>query len=330
MNAGDTFGAGQSPRETLNLSANDGARWDAETRETQVEPAGVDGLARAASLVVTAGPGMGRVFSLSQARCTVGRSDEAALVIRDESISRVHAALFADAEGRYRIRDLESTNGTFVNGARVTESPVETLDSVQLGKHTMVRLVLHSTSLQSLTDELYQLGTHDLTTGTFNRPYFAERLISDYRLAARHREPLSVMLVGIDRRGDGEPLGPVAVDTAMRAAASRVASRIRGSDVLARHADRELAVLLRQTDATGARILAMDLCRLVAAAPVALDTVELALNAVIGVATLLPGGAPSDADLLIASASAALAQSRQPANEAIVILVVGGEAELPQ
>lgn len=55
---------------------------------------------------------------------TIGRGDTASLQIDSARVSREHAAIERERKG-YRIRDLGSTNGTFVNGRRVAESPLE-------------------------------------------------------------------------------------------------------------------------------------------------------------------------------------------------------------
>jgi adenylate cyclase len=59
--------------------------------------------------------------------CRVGRIDGNELVIPDESVSRNHAILHCGESGMYLIHDMGSSNGTFVNGARVT-TPVQLRD----------------------------------------------------------------------------------------------------------------------------------------------------------------------------------------------------------
>jgi len=53
----------------------------------------------------------------------VGRRPGLELVLASESISKVHAEIYADGEG-LRVRDLQSTNGTFVNGEPVEDGPI--------------------------------------------------------------------------------------------------------------------------------------------------------------------------------------------------------------
>jgi adenylate cyclase len=61
------------------------------------------------------------------AMCRVGRTDGNELVVPDESVSRTHAILHCGESGAYSIFDMGSSNGTFVNGVRVT-TPVELRD----------------------------------------------------------------------------------------------------------------------------------------------------------------------------------------------------------
>jgi pSer/pThr/pTyr-binding forkhead associated (FHA) protein len=63
----------------------------------------------------------------------IGRSDDCDLVVRDPSVSREHAALHRRRDGWY-VADLESTNGTFVNGWRVSAPvPVSVGDVLTVG-----------------------------------------------------------------------------------------------------------------------------------------------------------------------------------------------------
>lgn len=82
------------------------------------------------------------VFSLSLAeRATLGRSDESGICIKgDASVSGLHCELFL-SQGRLFVRDLHSTNGTYLNGRRLSGDavPVAAGDELLLGR-TTVRL----------------------------------------------------------------------------------------------------------------------------------------------------------------------------------------------
>jgi len=61
----------------------------------------------------------------------IGRSEDANHTIYSGKISKEHARLEL-ADGRYMIQDLESTNGTFVNGKKVSSAPLEDADIIHL------------------------------------------------------------------------------------------------------------------------------------------------------------------------------------------------------
>lgn len=62
----------------------------------------------------------------------IGRGRETALRLADPDTSRRHARILCEG-GRYRIQDLESTNGTFVNGERVREHVLAPGDRIRIG-----------------------------------------------------------------------------------------------------------------------------------------------------------------------------------------------------
>ncbi|MBX3251282.1 MAG: sigma 54-interacting transcriptional regulator [Myxococcales bacterium] len=62
----------------------------------------------------------------------LGAADENDLVLRDETVSRHHCRIFQEA-GQYMIRDLDSTNGTFVNRVRIREAWLKPGCTVTLG-----------------------------------------------------------------------------------------------------------------------------------------------------------------------------------------------------
>ncbi len=75
----------------------------------------------------------GRQFPLDQSQSLrIGRDSTNSVVLNDASVSRSHAEIFVQG-GIARIRDFGSSNGTFVNGMRVTESALYDGQSVRIG-----------------------------------------------------------------------------------------------------------------------------------------------------------------------------------------------------
>jgi hypothetical protein len=91
-------------------------------------PSAGDGSLTATRLVITGGAKEGLELPLPPEQLTIGRASESGLVIRDDYTSTHHARLRLWKDG-WVIQDLDSTNGTFLDGDRVfvpTQVPVNT------------------------------------------------------------------------------------------------------------------------------------------------------------------------------------------------------------
>jgi len=78
-----------------------------------------------------------RQVPVSGAPIKIGRAPECDIVLRDSGVSRRHARLFA-RDGVLILTDLGSTNGTLVNGNRITEVALGAGDRIQLGTSSLV------------------------------------------------------------------------------------------------------------------------------------------------------------------------------------------------
>jgi Nif-specific regulatory protein len=92
-----------------------------------------------AYLVVRRDDGFGDVFPLNPSqRYTMGRAQTNRIVLKDEVCSREHAEVYY-AEGRWRLRDLNSLNGTRINGERLdSEWELSPQDEVHLGRSRLI------------------------------------------------------------------------------------------------------------------------------------------------------------------------------------------------
>ena len=89
-------------------------------------------------LVIVSGQSAGTRFELMGETTSVGRHETSDLLLDDVSVSRHHAVFTRTASGRITLRDLNSLNGTYVNGARVEETTLHSADEVQIGKFKLV------------------------------------------------------------------------------------------------------------------------------------------------------------------------------------------------
>ncbi|MDX6637852.1 MAG: hypothetical protein QOJ01_1363 [Solirubrobacterales bacterium] len=82
-------------------------------------------------LIVRKGPGLGAFHHVTRPM-TLGRGTRADVMIADESVSREHAAVRIDGD-TVVVEDLDSSNGTKVNGQDVSQARLEDGDVIQLG-----------------------------------------------------------------------------------------------------------------------------------------------------------------------------------------------------
>lgn len=71
---------------------------------------------------------------------TVGRATGADFIVDAPLVSRVHCRLTALPDGGLEVRDLESTNGTFLNGERVQTARVASGDRLGVGRVELLAL----------------------------------------------------------------------------------------------------------------------------------------------------------------------------------------------
>jgi pSer/pThr/pTyr-binding forkhead associated (FHA) protein len=85
-------------------------------------------------LVVTAGALKGTTLDLAQQQITMGRANDATLVLNDDYASSRHARIFPQ-DGQWIVEDLGSTNGTYLDRQKVTRPmPVSVGVPIRIGK----------------------------------------------------------------------------------------------------------------------------------------------------------------------------------------------------
>lgn len=94
---------------------------------------------RAIVLRQVEGPGAPRDHALTATEFIVGRSGKVDLCIDEPSLSRQHAT-FERKGSEYVVRDLDSRNGTFLNGVRIHSAVLRGGDSIQTGSAVFVYL----------------------------------------------------------------------------------------------------------------------------------------------------------------------------------------------
>ena len=107
---------------------------DGMTRQKKVESAPKDVHGWSATLVEVRGGAEGNEYPLDGERIVVGRGPGVDLAFEDDEMSANHA-VFEHSRGGLCITDLDSTNGTRVNGERVATRALAHGDRIEIGRH---------------------------------------------------------------------------------------------------------------------------------------------------------------------------------------------------
>jgi diguanylate cyclase (GGDEF)-like protein len=237
-----------------------------------------------AYLLVLDGPQFGEMFPLAAGReLVIGRRDDAEIQIRDDGVSRRHASILVEGEGA-TVADLESANGTYVNGKRVPRAHVEDGARIQVGGHTTLKFVWADEVEALYQARLAEGALQDALTGLYNRRHLDERLGSELAAAQRHGRPLSLLMVDIDHFKDvNDAHGHLAGDETLKMVAFVLRGAVRKEDVLARYGGEEFVVIARETGLDGARALAERIRRAVEKSRCSWQGTELGVTVSIGV-----------------------------------------------
>ena len=98
-------------------------------------------------LRVVEGQEVGKGYPVHKVPATLGRDELSDISISDTRMSRQHAMLFYFAPSFY-LKDLGSTNGTFVNDKRIKQAAIKNADKIKLG-NTVLEFIVSTTESES-------------------------------------------------------------------------------------------------------------------------------------------------------------------------------------
>jgi two-component system cell cycle response regulator len=275
-------------------------------------------------LIVMSGNNVGHIHQLDPNKMltVIGREETAEVQVLDAEISRRHAAIrYEAASGRWLIDDLDSRNGTAVNGEPVTDAEValQPSDKIRLGSATVLRLTKANEPEARYARKMYQVALRDGLTGAYNRRYLEERLASEMAFAKRHDSPLALLMLDIDHfKRINDDFGHQAGDAVLKQFCEILQEGVRTEDVVARYGGEEFSVLCRDSLETDALILAERLREAVESAEFAWNGKRIPVTVSIGVAGTQEN-AIADATALVAAGDAALYEAKDNGRNRVVL-----------
>ncbi len=161
-------------------------------------------------------------------------------------------------------------------------------------------------ALEAANERLDALATIDGLTGVKNRRAFGEKLTEEISRSVRYKTPLSLLLLDVDKfKQYNDTFGHLGGDEVLKTVARLLREQARANDFVARYGGEEFTLLLPNTDAEGAVVMAERARAAIAAAP----WPERAVTASFGAATL-SSETNSEAEL-IGAADRALYASKE-------------------
>lgn len=246
-----------------------------------------------ACLVVIYGLDLGKRFPLDRPSFIIGRSETADIQVDQEAISRNHCKIINTGKA-ILLRDLNSTNGTFVNDRMVEERVLTDGDLIKIGR-CIFKFITNDNIESAYHEEIYRLTTIDGLTQIFNKRHFLEALEREFGRAHRYHRELSLIMFDIDHfKRINDTYGHLAGDHVLKQLAHVIKGRIRREDILARYGGEEFSIVLPEIDRHNAVQFGEKVRRIVQETTFVFEGTVIPLTISVGVATLEPGtGEPS-------------------------------------
>jgi two-component system, cell cycle response regulator len=253
---------------------------------------------RAYLIVVAGKTSVGKMFPIT-GELVIGRAGSADIVLDDDGVSRRHARVRLLPTGNVELEDLNSTNGTYYMGERISSQMLKDGDKVQIGSTAVLKFSYQDQLEEALQKNLYESATRDGLTRLYNKKYFQESLDKEYAYAARHRVPLAVVMLDVDHfKKVNDTYGHPAGDYVLQKLAQVVLGVVRAEDIVARYGGEELALILRQSTEEAANRCAERIRSEVAKTDFNHNGVRMPVTVSVGVATTLDKAANSASDLV--------------------------------
>jgi len=238
---------------------------------------------RDACLIVIYGEDLGRRVPLGTEPTVLGRSSKCDVQVDQESVSRNHCRVSFNGK-TYSMRDLGSTNGTYVNDELIDAINLRDGDQIKVGR-TIMKFITGGNIEAQYHEEIYRLMTVDGLTEVHNKRYFQEMLDREVSRSARYERLFSIVMFDIDHfKQVNDTYGHLAGDAVLRQLGSIVRGKVRRDDIVARVGGEEFAILLPEVAREGGVEAARKLREMVEQTDFHFENTNIAVTISLGVA----------------------------------------------
>ncbi|MCK4836302.1 MAG: diguanylate cyclase [Candidatus Aminicenantes bacterium] len=197
----------------------------------------------------------GKVFTFNQDKISIGRNKKNDLMLDDPRVSKMHCqinVIYSDVLEQIIIEDLDSTNGTYVNGSTVKQSILRPGDKIEIGE-TVLRFSYNDEIEEKYHSKLFTFASTDSLTGLYNKRYILTELDNQIKMVKRSQRLFSVVLLDIDDfKKINDSYGHLAGDEILKQVAYTIRHNLREQDIASRFGGEEFLILLPDTLLEGA------------------------------------------------------------------------------
>ena len=198
---------------------------------------------------------------LDRERVTLGRALDADIRINDARASRLHARIITETneetgESHYRLHDLDSTNGTILNGKRIDAAYLQDGDKFEIGEQ-LIRFEMLDEIDREFQQQIHRLLVHDELTGLLTSKSFFSELRREAARAAAEDMPFCVLMMDIDYfKKVNDTYGHLVGSETLEDVGAVIKKSLRAGDVGARFGGEEFAAFMLDADYTQGMIAA--------------------------------------------------------------------------
>ena len=203
---------------------------------------------KTACLKIVSGSKLGQMFPLdTEDDIVLGRSEGVDLTLTKKDVSRKHASIQFDGNN-FVLRDLNSANGTHVNGEKIQEPErLSDGDKVMIGDATILQFSYLDDIKKDFQNQLLETALQDELTRAYNKSYFLNQLQTEFSFAARHRTDLAVILFDIDHFEEiNDEYSYQTGDRILIELVELLRQQTRDEDILARYGGGEFIIAARE------------------------------------------------------------------------------------
>lgn len=272
---------------------------------------------RLPAVILYDGDEIGGLHTLTREETVIGRTAGADIVIPDPRVSRRHACIRKNGEGSFEVVDLGSRDGTFLDGERVRQAPLQNGSKVGIGGR-ILKFSLLDRSDVAYQARIVQMIHVDELTGLLTKRSFYRALETEIIRTERYEHPLAVLMIDLDHfKRINDTFGHLVGSQCLAEVGRLIRESTRVIDVNGRYGGEEFVSFLPETDTSAALVVAERIRETLGARQFHYRDLAYNVRISIGIAIMPAHG--RDVETLIQAADVALYRAKESGRNRCVV-----------